>query len=632
MKPTYYITTPIYYPSDNLHIGHAYCTTVADALARYQRLIGKDVFFLTGSDEHGQKIQRKAQEKGVTPLEYVTPIVDNFKVLWEKLGISNDDFIRTSEERHYKVVQDIFQKIYEQGDIYKSAYEGLYCTPCETFLLERQLDEKGCCPDCHRAVEKVQEESYFFKMSKYQDAWFKFIEENPNFIQPESRKNEMINFVKQGLEDLCVSRTTFNWGIPVPFDKKHVTYVWFDALTNYITAAGYLDNPEKFQKYWPAGLHLVGKEIVRFHTIIWPIMLMALGIEMPKQVYGHGWLVVDGGKMSKSKGNVVEPLALIEEYGADPIRYFLLREIMLGSDGNFSREALVNRTNADLANDLGNLLHRTLGMIEKYHQGVITNGGVQADPDADLIAMVENTVLAYRKHMDEMEINQAMREVWTLIGRTNKYIDETAPWTLAKDPAQDARLQTVLYNIMEVLRIVAVLVYPYIPHTAPKIWAQIGLQAEEFTIEQAVWGLLPNGTKTDKQQPLFPRFEMPIVEEIVEEIKPIAPLKEQITIDDFAKVDLRVAQVVAASKVPKADKLLKLEIDLGFEQRTIVSGIAHKYTPEELVGKKIIVVANLKPAKLRGIESNGMLFAASDDEGNLSVVEVPDMKIGSLVK
>ena len=629
MKPTYYITTPIYYPSDNLHIGHAYCTTIADTLARYHRMLGQEVFFLTGSDEHGQKIQRKAQEKGVTPLEYVTPIVDNFKLLWEKLGVSNDDFIRTSEERHYKVVQDIFQKIHDQGDIYKSAYEGLYCTPCETFLLERQLVD-GKCPDCGRPVEKVKEESYFFKMSKYQDAWFKFIEENPNFIQPESRKNEMINFVKQGLEDLCVSRTTFNWGIPVPFDKKHVTYVWFDALTNYITAAGYLDDPERFKKFWPADLHLVGKEIVRFHTIIWPIMLMALGIELPKQVYGHGWLVVDGGKMSKSKGNVVDPLVLIDEYGPDPIRYFLLREIALGSDGNFSREALVNRTNADLSNDLGNLLHRTLGMIEKYHDGMIINGKQSAPIDEELIKMTGDTVADYRKHMDAMEINQAMRSVWNLIGRTNKYIDETTPWTLAKDESQNARLQTVLYNIMEVLRIVAVLVSPYIPHTSPRIYAQMGLAADEFLLKDATWGRLPSGIKTDKQQPLFPRFELTAESEQV--VAPIAPLKEQIGIEDFGKLDLRVAKVTAAEKVPKADKLLKLQIDLGFEQRTIVSGIAHKYTAEQMVGKQIIVVANLKPAKIRGIESNGMLFAASDDEGNLAVVEVPDMKLGSLVK
>lgn len=401
-------------------------------------------------------------------------------------------------------------------------------------------------------------------------------------------------------------------------------------MTNYITACGYLDDPEKFKKLWPADLHLVGKEIVRFHTIIWPIMLMALDIEIPKQVYGHGWLVVDGGKMSKSKGNVVDPLILIEEYGADPIRYFLLREITFGSDGNFSREALVNRTNADLANDLGNLLHRTLGMIEKYHQGVIVDGQVTDTIDQELIGMVNSVVANYQKHMDAMEINQAMREVWNLIGRTNKYIDETAPWTLAKSPENNARLQTVLYNIMEVLRIVAVLVYPYIPHTSPKILEQIGLPSTEFLLKNAVWGMLPSGIKTNKQQPLFPRFELP-KEEVVE-VKPIAPLKEQISIDDFAKVDLRVAQVLAVSKVPKADKLLQIEIDLGFEKRTIVSGIAHKYSPEELVGKKIIVVANLKPAKIRGIESNGMLFAASDDEGNLAVVEVPNMKIGSLVK
>lgn len=631
MKQTYYITTPIYYPSDNLHIGHAYCTTIADTLARYHRLLGKDVRFLTGSDEHGQKIQRKAQEKGVTPLEYVTPIVRNFQILWEKLGISNDSFIRTSDERHHKVVQDIFQKIYDKGDIYKSAYEGLYCTPCETFWLERQLDN-GNCPDCGRPVEKVQEESYFFKMSKYQDAWLQFIEENPDFIQPDSRRNEMINFVKQGLEDLCVSRTTFDWGIKVPFDHKHVVYVWFDALSNYISDLGYLDNTEQYKKFWPADLHLVGKEIVRFHTIIWPIMLMALGEPIPKQVYGHGWLVVDGGKMSKSKGNVLDPMLLLEKYGPDTIRYFLLREIMLGSDGNFSDEAFINRINADLSNDLGNLLHRTLGMIEKYHQGIISNGNVQEPLDLELIKMTEDTVTSYQQHMDAMEINQAMKAVWQLVSRTNKYIDETMPWSLAKDPEKNARLQTVLYNIMEVLRIVAILVSPYIPFTSPKMYEQIGLAPTTFSIADAVWGKLPSGTKTNKQQPLFPRFEMPVKEEVIEVIKPIAPMKEEITIDDFAKVDLRVVKVLSAEKVPKADKLLKLEVDLGFEKRTIVSGIAVHYTPQELVGKHVILVANLKKAKIRGVESHGMLFAASDDEGNLKVVEVPEMKVGSLVK
>lgn len=632
-KQPFYITTPIYYPSDNLHIGHAYCTTIADTIARYQRLQGKEVFFLTGSDEHGQKIQRKAQEKGITPLEYVTPIVDNFKVLWEKLGITNDDFIRTSEERHYKVVQAIFEKIFAKGDIYKSTYEGLYCTPCETFWLERQLED-GKCPDCKRPVETVQEESYFFKMGKYQDALLAHIEAHPEFIQPASRRNEMINFIKQGLEDLCISRTTFDWGIPVPVDNKHVVYVWFDALTNYITAAGYLDNPEKFAKFWPASLHLVGKEIMRFHTIIWPIILMALELPLPDKVYGHGWLVVEGDKMSKSKGNVIDPIGLIEEFGADSIRYFLLREITLGSDGNFSREALINRINSDLANDLGNLLHRTLGMIEKFSDSVILTAAQPNALDQELMALANKTVVNYQENMNNMEINSAMREIWQLISRANKYIDESMPWALAKDPAQKERLNTVLYNLAEVLRIVAILVSPYIPHTSPKIYAQLGLKATEFNLKDAAWGGLPANTVINKQQPVFPRLDLAEkMAEVAPQLpEPLAPLKEEFSIEDFGKCDLRVAKVLAAEKVKKADKLLKLEVDLGHETRTVISGIALHYQPEELVGKHVVMVINLKAAKIRGVESRGMILAASDDQGNLQVVEVPGMKIGSLVK
>lgn len=645
-KKSFYITTPIYYPSDKLHIGHAYCTTIADSIARYKRLAGYDVLFLTGADEHGQKIQRKAAEKKVTPQEYVDHIVEGFQDLWQRLHISNDDFIRTTEERHHKVVQAIFKKIYEQGDIYKSTYQGLYCTPCETFWLENKLTD-GKCPDCGRAVEEVQEESYFFRMGKYQDRLLQFIEENPTFIQPVSRRNEMVNFIKGGLEDLCISRTSFDWGVPVPIDEKHVIYVWFDALSNYLTAAGYLSDDAKFAKYWPADVHLVGKEIVRFHSIIWPIILMALEVELPKKVYGHGWLVVEGDKMSKSKGNVIDPVGLIEEFGSDAIRYFLLREINLGLDGNFSRDALIQRINADLANDLGNLLHRSLSMVAKFSGGVLAAPGQANETDQSLLALAAKTAADYEVMMDKMDLSLAIKTVWAFISRTNKYIDETAPWALAKDPAQKARLDTVLYHLVESLRIVSILIAPFMPVTAPKIWAQLGLTADFGTVQLAdckTWGKTPAGTVVKQPEQIFPRIEEVKDEAVASEAAkvlkidpPASPVKvegvadaAEITIEEFAKMELRVVKVLAAEKVKKADKLLMLTVDLGSEQRTIISGIAKHYTPEELVGKHVVMVVNLKPAKIRGVVSHGMVLAASADEA-LKVVEVA-MPVGSRVK
>lgn len=653
-KNAYYITTPIYYPSDKLHIGHAYCTTVADSLARFHRLKGQDVFFLTGSDEHGLKIQRKASEKGITPIQYVDAIIANFKLLWKELNISNNDFIRTSEERHHKVVQETLTRIYEQGDIYKKQYEGLYCVPCESYWLERNLVD-GKCPDCGRPVEKMQEESYFFSMSKYEGWWLDFIEKNPDFIQPASRRQEMINFVKQGLEDLCITRTTFDWGIPLPesIDKtgKHVVYVWFDALLNYLTGIKYGTDEAMFNKFWPASLHLVGKEILRFHTIIWPIMLHAMGVEMPQKVYGHGWLVVNGDKMSKSKGNVIDPLALIDEFGADAIRYFLLREISLGSDGNFSRDALITRTNADLANDLGNLLHRTVSMVEKYHGGIVADAGVSEPIDEELKALVASTVADFEKQMDSMEINSAIKTVWALISRANKYIDETAPWILAKDEAKADRLKTVMYNLAETLRNVAIMVSPFITTASPKIYAQLGLEVPaQFLLKEAVWGGLANGTKVAKGDPLYPRIEIDkdgntviggkvYVQPVKEEEKPaepekpaMEPIKEECSFADFEKIDLRVGKVLEVEKVKKSKKLLKLQVEIGDEVRTIVSGISQYYEPEALVGKNVVVIANLAPAKLMGIESKGMILAASDGQGKLVLADAPDMPSGSRVK
>lgn len=642
----FYITTPIYYPSDNLHIGHAYCSVMADTMARYKRIQGYDVMFLTGTDEHGQKIEEKAKAAGITPKQYVDHVVSGIKDLWKLMDISYDKFIRTTDDYHEKAVQKIFKQLYDQGDIYKGSYEGWYCTPCESFWTETQLVD-GKCPDCGREVRRTSEEAYFFRLSKYQDQLIKLFEEHPEFLEPASRRNEMLNnFIKPGLEDLCVSRTSFTWGVPVTFDPKHIVYVWVDALSNYITALGYgSEDDSLYQKYWPADIHLVGKEIVRFHTIIWPAMLMALNLPLPKKVLGHGWLILEGGKMSKSKGNVVDPVVLCERYGVDAIRYFLLRDIPFGSDGTFSNEALITRINSDLANDLGNLVSRTVAMVNKYFGGTIPTERTAGEFDEDLIALATATKAKVEAYADEMQFSQALTELWALISRTNKYIDETAPWVLAKDEANRARLAAVMYNLCEAIRIISILVSPFLPHTAPKIQAQLGAPAAVLSWEQAgEWGLLPAGFSVQKGEIIFPRID--IAKELAEleaQQKAAREAKEQaqqeaegvaqISIDEFAKVELRVAEVKDCEPVKRAKKLLKLTLDDGSgTPRTVASGIAQWYKPEDLIGHKVVLVANLKPAVLCGVESQGMILAADCAKDDVKVLFVDNMPAGAKIR
>lgn len=651
-KKRFYVTTPIYYPSDKLHIGHALTTTMADTISRYKKMLGYDTFFLTGSDEHGQKIEKTATAAGMKPIEYTDKIVAGFQELWKKLDIEYDDFIRTTQKRHYDTVAKIFSKIYEKGDIYKSEYEGFYCTPCETFFTERQLED-GCCPDCGRKVDVVREESYFFKMSKYADDLIAYIESHPHFIQPETRRNEMLSFLKSGLEDLCISRTTFDWGIPVPIDSNHVIYVWFDALTNYLTALDYLNEGELYQKFWKENdeiLHLVGKDIVRFHTIIWPIILMAAEIKIPDRVFAHGWLLLEGKKMSKSKGNVVDPMTLIDKYGSDAIRYFLLREMPYGEDGYYSEEALVMRINTDLANDYGNLLSRTTSMIDKFCEGEIPKKTVEDSMDKEFASLAKEIKSAYVPHMEALQFGKALQEVWKIIARGNKYIEESAPWALAKDDSKKEKLNAVMYNLAETLRVATIYLSPFMPATLPKVFDQLGIDEPSLKGWDSIdFGAEIEGIKVRRQDPIFPRIDPKVALKVDEKLETSKDHKKSekkeakkasveenanlISFDDFTKTDLRVAEIIEAEKVEKTDKLIKLLLQVGEKQRTIVAGIALHYAPEELLGKKIIIVANLKPAKLRGIESHGMLLAASTaDKKQMTLVTVDsDIPSGSKV-
>ena len=662
-KKPFYITTPIYYPSDNLHIGHAYCSTAADSMARFKKLTGYDVRFLTGTDEHGQKIERKAIDKGVTPQAYVDHIVDGIKDLWKLMDIDYDDFIRTTDQRHVECAQRIFKQLYDQGDIYKSEYEGWYCTPCESFWTELQLKD-GKCPDCGREVEKTREESYFLKLNKYADWLIQYIEEHPDFIQPATRANEMINnFLKPGLNDLCVSRTSIKWGIPVTFDPKHTIYVWVDALSNYISALGYgTENDELYRKYWPADVHLVGKEIVRFHTIIWPIMLHALGLPLPKQVFGHGWLVIDGKKMGKSVGNVVDPVVLCNRYSSDAVRYFLMREMPFGSDGEFTLKSMLTRINADLANDLGNLVSRTVAMIEKYFGGEVPAIDAVEDIDRALWQLAEETPARVEMQVNAFQFSGALQEVWKLIGECNKYIDMTQPWVLGRTEEGKPRLRTVLYTLAECVRRVAVMVGFVMPRTPGRIWEQLGLNDESCKTWDSLmkpFAVLPSGIVVKKGEALFPRLDIP------KEIDRDAPQDDkkqqkeaqkqdkkqkkaekkqekkhaepeypaEVDIDTFFQSKIQVGRVLECVKVEKSKKLLQFRLSFGKDgERTILSGIAQYYNPDELVGKQVVAITNLKPRAIAGIESHGMILSAVDGSGNLRLVAVGEgVEDGALI-
>lgn len=641
-KKPFYITTPIYYPSGNPHIGHCYTTVACDSIARYRRMQGYDVMFLTGTDEHGLKIEQKAAEKGVTPKEYVDEVVKTFKKLWSYMNISYDRYIRTTDDYHIETVQKIFKALYDKGYIYKGEYKGKYCTPCESFWTESQLDENGCCPECHREVTEAKEEAYFFKMSPFAERIEKLLTET-DYLQPKTRATELVNnFIKPGLEDLCVSRTTFKWGIPVTFDDKHVVYVWIDALSNYISALGFRNEQyNDFDKFWPADVHMVAKDIMRFHAIVWPAMLMALDLPLPKHLAVHGWITFNGQKMSKSLGNVVDPFILGERYGADAIRYHILREMALGADSSFSNEIMINRINSDLANGLGNLVSRTVAMADKYFGGTLPADREAGDFDAELIAEAEELRAKVDEFMDKTQINNALAEIFKVVSRANKYIDETAPWVLGKDESKKARLATVLYNLLETIRIVSTLLSNFMPTTMPKVWEQIGAAESDITYENAgKFGVLPADVTVHRGEIIFPRID---VDKEIEELNKIigsnaepeekaddgfepAPIADEITIDDFAKVDLRVALVKDCEKVKKSKKLLCLQLDDGFGGRQVVSGIAAWYKPEDLIGKKVVIVANLKPVKLCGVESNGMICAADTPDGAASVI-FPDQDL-----